>query len=85
MEPKARQYVSRFRWETESMNRSVAFRAFLIFSILAALAGVTVLASHVAIAGALALIAGSVSALMLVIALASPSHDPVPARIHRRR
>ncbi|NIX76801.1 hypothetical protein [Microvirga terricola] len=67
------------------MNRSVAYRAFLIFLILTALAGVTGLASQVAIAGALALIAGSLSALMLLIALASPSHDPLPARVRRRR
>jgi hypothetical protein len=67
------------------MDRSIALRAFCIFTIVTTLAAITGLASHVELAEVLFLIAGSLSALMLFFALATPAHSPVPVRVRRRR
>ena len=67
------------------MTRFVAFRAFLLFIVLAALSAVTGIASHVPVAEALFLISGSLGAIMLVFALATPAHALVPVRVRRRR
>jgi uncharacterized membrane protein YtjA (UPF0391 family) len=67
------------------MNRSVALRAFLIFTILTMLAAVTGVASQTEIAEVLFLIGGSLSAVMLFFAMAVPTPNPVPVRVRRRR
>ncbi|MBL0405032.1 hypothetical protein JKG68_13730 [Microvirga aerilata] len=67
------------------MDRSIALRAFCIFTIVTTLAAITGLASHVELAEVLFLIGGSLSALMLFFALATPAHSPVPVRVRRRR
>jgi hypothetical protein len=67
------------------MDRSIALRAFCIFTIVTTLAAITGLASHVELAEVLFLIGGSLSALMLFFALATPAHIPVPVRVRRRR
>jgi hypothetical protein len=85
MEPQSRPYVFQNTWETDPMNRSVALRAFFMFAVLTTLAAVTGLASHVTIAEVLFLICGSLSAMMLFLALTVPTQAPVPVRIRRRR
>jgi uncharacterized membrane protein len=67
------------------MDRSIALRAFCIFMIVTMLAVITGLASQVEIAEVLSLIGGSLSAVMLLFALATPAHSPVPVRVRRRR
>ena len=67
------------------MTRSVALRAFCIFSVVTALAAITGAASQVEIAEVLFLIGGSLSAVMLLFVLTTPSHSPVPVRVRRRR
>jgi hypothetical protein len=67
------------------MDRSIALRAFCIFTIVTTLAAITGLASQVEIAEVLFLIGGSLSALMLLLALATPAQSPVPVRVRRRR
>ena len=67
------------------MTRSVALRAFCIFAFFTALAAITGVVSHVEIAEALFLIAGSLSAVMLFFAVATtPSQSLVPVRVRRR-
>jgi hypothetical protein len=67
------------------MNRSVALRAFAIFTILAAFAAITGLASQVEVAEVLFLIGGSLSVLMLFLAASASGPAPVPVRIRQRR
>jgi len=67
------------------MNRAVALRACWIFSILTVLAAVTEWASQGPTAEALCLIGGSLSALMLLVALTAPAPAMVPARVRGRR
>jgi hypothetical protein len=67
------------------MNRSVALRAFFIFAVVAAFAAITGAASQVELAEVLFLIGGSLSAVMLLFVLMTPSPSLVPARVRRRR
>lgn len=67
------------------MNRPVALRASFIFTILASLAAITGVASHVEIAEVLFLIGGSLSLLMLFLAMTTPARAPVAVRIQRHR
>ena len=67
------------------MNRSVALRAFLMFAVLTVLAAVTGFLSHVTIVDVLFLICGSLSAMMLFLALTVPKPFLVPVRVRRRR
>jgi hypothetical protein len=85
MEPASRPHVFQNTWETDSMNRSVALRAFVMFAVLTVLAAVTGLASHVRIAEVLFLIGGSLSVMMLFFALTVPTPTLVPVRVRRRR
>ena len=85
MEPTSRRHVSQNTWETDPMNRPVALRASFIFTILASLAAITGVASHVEIAEVLFLIGGSLSLLMLFLAMTTPARAPVAVRIQRHR
>ena len=67
------------------MNRSVAFRAGILFTILAALFAVTGLASHVEIAEVLFAISASLCLLMMAFALTRAVAVPVPVRVRRHR
>ncbi|MEE1654783.1 hypothetical protein VB618_01135 [Microvirga sp. CF3062] len=78
-------HVFKNTWERWPMNRSVALRALFIFAIVAAFAAITGAASQVEIAEVLFLIGGSLSAVMLLFVLMTPSHNPVPVRVRRRR
>ncbi|MGO4573037.1 hypothetical protein [Microvirga sp. 2TAF3] len=84
MELKTRQYVSHNTWETDPMNRSIALRAFFMFTILTGLAAVTGWVSHAEIAEVLFLIGGSLSALMLFFVWATPTQTPSLVRIRNR-
>ena len=65
------------------MTRTVAFRASALFIALTLLFGAVGLGSHAVVAEALFLISGSVCALMLFFAVASPAPAAVPVRIRR--
>ncbi len=67
------------------MARSVALRAFLLFTVCAALFAVTGIASHAPIAEILVLISGSLGGIMLCFALAAPAPALVPVRVRRKR
>ncbi|MBM6582554.1 hypothetical protein ILT44_20320 [Microvirga sp. BT689] len=67
------------------MNRPVALRALFIFAVVTAFAAITGVASQVEIAEVLFLIGGSLSVVMLLFVLMTPSQTPVPVRVHRRR
>jgi hypothetical protein len=67
------------------MNRSIALRAFIIFTILTSLAAMVGWASQVEIAEVVFLIGASLSALMLFFVWAVPALTPVPVRIRNRR
>ena len=67
------------------MTRFVAFRVFIIFMTLAALAAVTGLASHVPLAEVVFLVSAGLGGLMLAFGLSTPAHAPVPVRVRRRR
>ncbi len=67
------------------MTRSVALRASVLFTLFAAVFAGIGLASHVPVADALFLIAGSLCAVMLFFAAATPVHEPVPVRVRRTR
>jgi|GEM_PF-4105039 len=67
------------------MNRSVALRALFIFAVVTVFAAITGVASQVEIAEVLFLIGGSLSAVMLLFTLMTPSYSPVPVRVRRRR
>jgi hypothetical protein len=85
MEPACNPYVFKNIWERWPMTRSVALRAFCIFAVVTTLAAITGMASQVEIAEVLFLIGGSLSAVMLLFAMTTPSHGLVPVRIRRRR
>jgi hypothetical protein len=85
MEPASYLHVFQNAWERYPMTRSIALRAFCLFTIVTALAALTGLASQVEIAEVLFLIGGSLSAVMLFFALTAPVHSPVPVRVRRRR
>jgi hypothetical protein len=67
------------------MTRSVAFRAFLLFTVCAALFAVTGIASGAPAAEVLFLISGSLCGILLFFALATPAHALVPVRVRRKR
>ena len=67
------------------MTRSVALCASCIFAIVTALAAMIGAASHVEIADVLFLLGGSLSAVMLFFAWATPQQSLVPVRVRRRR
>ncbi len=67
------------------MTRSVALRASVLFTLFAVVFAGIGLASHVPVAEALFLIAGSLCAIMLFFAAATPVHEPVPVRGRRTR
>ncbi|MDF2687079.1 MAG: hypothetical protein K0R61_1095 [Microvirga sp.] len=67
------------------MNRPVALRALFIFAVVAVFAAITGVASQAEVAEILFLIGGSLSAVMLLFVLMTPSHSPVPVRVRRRR
>ena len=67
------------------MTRSVALRAFLLFTVCAALFAVTGIASEAPAAEVLFLISGSLCGVLLCFALATPAHALVPVRVRRKR
>ncbi|HZH12186.1 MAG TPA: hypothetical protein VEZ24_17685 [Microvirga sp.] len=67
------------------MTRSIALRAFFLFTILTCLAAVTGFASHAEIAEAVFLIGASLSAILLFFALTVQAPAPIPVRVRRRR
>ncbi|UVF18344.1 hypothetical protein HPT29_017740 [Microvirga terrae] len=67
------------------MTRSVALRAFCIFAVVTVLAAMTGAASQVEIAEVLFVLGGSLSAVMLFFAWATPQQSLVPVRVRRRR
>jgi amino acid permease len=85
MEPTLNRHVSQNTWETDPMNRTVALRAFFIFTLLTSFAAVTGFAAQVEIAEVLFLIGGSLSALMLFFVASASAPAPVPVRVRSRR
>ena len=85
MERTPRPHVSQNIREINSMNRSIALRAFMIFATMTVLAAVTGISSQVAIAEAAFLIGGSLAAIMLILALAARRSEPVPVPVRVRR
>ena len=67
------------------MTRSAALRAGTIFVLLTLFFGAVGVSSYSPLAEAFSLIAGSLGALMLLFAFASPAHAAVPVRVRRRR
>lgn len=67
------------------MTRSVALRAFFLFTILTLLAGVTGMASQTEIAEAMFLIGASLATVLLFFALTVQAPAPIPVRVRRRR
>jgi hypothetical protein len=65
------------------MTRTIALRASALFVVLTIVFGAVGLASHAVIAEAMFLISGSLGALMLFFALATPDHAAVPVRVRR--
>jgi hypothetical protein len=65
------------------MTRTIALRASALFIVLTILFGAVGLGSHAAVAEAMFLITGSLCALMLFFALATPEHAAVPVRVRR--
>lgn len=65
------------------MTRIAALRASALFVILTILFGALGLGSHATAAQAMFLISGSLGALMLIFALASPDHAAIPVRVRR--
>ena len=65
------------------MTRTIALRASALFVVLTILSAAVGLGSHAVIAEALFLISGSLCALMLFFAFATPDHAPVPVRVRR--
>jgi hypothetical protein len=78
-------HVFKNTWERWPMNRPVALRALFIFAVVAVFAAITGVASQAEVAEILFLIGGSLSAVMLLFVLMTPSHSPVPVRVRRRR
>jgi hypothetical protein len=67
------------------MTRTVAFRASALFIALTILFGAVGLGSHAVVAEALFLISGSLCALMLFFAFATPAPTAIPVRVRRDR
>ena len=67
------------------MTRPAALRASALFIALTIVFGALGLGSHAAVAEALFLISGSLCALMLFFALATPAPAAVPMRVRRDR
>ena len=67
------------------MTRTIALRASALFIVLTILFGTVGLGSHAVAAEAMFLISGSLCALMLLFALATPDHAAVPVRVRRVR
>jgi hypothetical protein len=67
------------------MTRSAALRAGTVFVLLTLFFTAIGVSSYSPVAEALSLIAGSLAALMLLFALATPAHAAVPVRARRRR
>ena len=65
------------------MTRTAALRASALFVILMIVFGAVGLGPQAAVADALFLISGSLFALMLFFALATPDHAAVPVRVRR--
>jgi len=65
------------------MTRTIALRASALFVVLTILFGAVGLGSHAVIAEAMFVITGSLCALMLFFALATPDHAAVPVRVRR--
>jgi hypothetical protein len=67
------------------MTRSAALRAGTVFVLLTLFFTAIGVSSYSPVAEALSLIAGSLAALMLLFAFATPAHAAVPVRARRRR
>jgi hypothetical protein len=67
------------------MTRPAALRASALFIALTIVFGALGLSSHAAAAEALFLISGSLCALMLFFALATPAPAAIPMRVRRER
>ena len=67
------------------MTRSMAFRAFLLFTLLTVLSAFIGISSQVPMAEVLFLISGSLCGAMLFFTLVTPVHAPVPVRVRRDR
>jgi hypothetical protein len=67
------------------MDRSVALRAGVLFTIVAALAATTGLASGSDVAEALFMISASLCAVLLFFGFTAPSQEPARAVVRRRR
>ena len=63
------------------MTRTAALRASALFIVLTIVFGAIGLGSHAAAAQAMFLISGSLCALMLFFAFATPNHAAVPVRV----
>jgi hypothetical protein len=66
------------------MTRTIALRASALFVVLTILFAAVGIGSHAVIAEALFLISGSLCALMLFFAVATPDHAAVPVRVRRQ-
>ena len=67
------------------MTRSAALRAGTAFVLLTLFFCAVGASSHSPVAEALSLIAGSLGALMLLFAFATPAHVSAPVRVRSRR
>ncbi|WP_445501910.1 hypothetical protein [Microvirga sp. G4-2] len=67
------------------MTRSVALRAFVLFTVLTMLAGITGMASQAEVAEVVFLIGASLSAVLLFFALTVQAPAAIPVRVRRRR
>jgi hypothetical protein len=85
MEPTSGGYVFPQDLGDMPMTRSVALRAFFMFSVLTLLAAVTGMASQAQAAEVLFMIGASLSAVMLFFAVTVPGPALIPVRARRRR
>ena len=87
MERTSRPNVSQNIREMNLMNRSIALRAFLIFSTITAFAAITGFSSQVIVAEAVFLICGSLAAILLLLAFSAGAQAPapIPVRVRDRR
>ena len=85
MEPTSRPHVSPNIREANMMNRSVALRAFAVFTTITVLATMAGISSQAAIAEAIFFIGILLAAIMLGAALLAPSAQPIPVRVRTRR
>jgi hypothetical protein len=65
------------------MTRTAAFRASILFVVLALVFGVIEAGSQAAVAQALFLISVSLCGLMVLFAAATPAHSFLPVRVRR--